>query len=256
MNAIVLSFEDQRVRLDTDDRGELLFCASDVAKCLGYVKTEKAIKDHCHAPLKRGVIDSLGRNQKANFIREPDLYRLIMHSKLPSAERFEKWVCEEVLPSINNTGGYSFASKSVTHDDARRAREQRLLQREQRLERRQKIDNLKRLADAMKDSGGLYSRESRMVIEVHIAEIATGEKLDHFLPPVAEKWESPTQIGDQLGVSANSVGQVITKLGIRGDKAYSRKILNRSKYSNREVESYLYNQDAVRLIKAAFEPAN
>ncbi|MFR4580795.1 MAG: Bro-N domain-containing protein [Clostridium fessum] len=35
-----------------------------------------------------------------SFITEGDVYRLIVHSKLPSAERFEHWVFDEVLPSI------------------------------------------------------------------------------------------------------------------------------------------------------------
>ena len=41
-----------------------------------------------------------------SFIPEGDVYRLITHSKLPSAERFERWVFDEVLPSIHRTGGY------------------------------------------------------------------------------------------------------------------------------------------------------
>ena len=41
-----------------------------------------------------------------SYINEGDLYRLIMKSKLPSAEKFERWVMDEVLPSIRKTGGY------------------------------------------------------------------------------------------------------------------------------------------------------
>ena len=37
---------------------------------------------------------------------EGDVYRLIVHSKLPSAERFERWVFDEVLPSIRQHGAY------------------------------------------------------------------------------------------------------------------------------------------------------
>ena len=40
------------------------------------------------------------------FITEGDVYRLIVHSKLPSAERFEHWVFDEVLPSIRKHGVY------------------------------------------------------------------------------------------------------------------------------------------------------
>lgn len=45
------------------------------------------------------------------FITEGNVYRLITHSKLPSAERFEAWVFEEVLPSIRKHGAYM--TKSV-----------------------------------------------------------------------------------------------------------------------------------------------
>ena len=39
------------------------------------------------------------------FIPESDVYRLIVHSKLPSAERFERWVFDEVLPTIRKHEG-------------------------------------------------------------------------------------------------------------------------------------------------------
>ena len=41
-----------------------------------------------------------------SFIPEGDVYRLITHSKLPAAERFEKWVFDEVLPTIRKHGAY------------------------------------------------------------------------------------------------------------------------------------------------------
>lgn len=41
-----------------------------------------------------------------NFLPEGDLYRLITHSKLPSAEKFERWVFDEVLPTLRQTGQY------------------------------------------------------------------------------------------------------------------------------------------------------
>ena len=45
------------------------------------------------------------------FISEGDVYRLIVHSKLPSAERFECWVFDEVLPSIRKHGAYMTKEK-------------------------------------------------------------------------------------------------------------------------------------------------
>jgi anti-repressor protein len=102
----ILKFEKQQVRIELDDDGDPLFCASDVARVLGYKEPGLAIRTHCRGGVKRTIIDSLGRKQTANFIPERDLYRLVMHSRLPEAERFEEWVVGEVLPSIRKTGGY------------------------------------------------------------------------------------------------------------------------------------------------------
>lgn len=103
------------IRTITDEKGEPWFCGKDVATALGYVDTDQALRNHCKegGALKRRVIDSLGREQDTIFINEGNLYRLIMRSKLPSAEEFEKWVCEEVLPSIRKTGSYSLTKNPV-----------------------------------------------------------------------------------------------------------------------------------------------
>lgn len=106
----VFSFANHEVRTTIGDAGEPLFCASDIARALGYVKPEWAVKVHCQlVPVIRGVIDVLGRKQEAKFIPEADVYRLIMHSRLPSAKRFERWIMEEVLPAIRKTGTYGQA---------------------------------------------------------------------------------------------------------------------------------------------------
>ena len=98
-----------------EEDGQVLFCGKDVAKALGYKDTTNAMKRHCRGVVKRHPItDSLGRTQEAVFITEPDLYRLITHSKLQTAERFERWVFEEVLPAIRRTGGYMVAKQDET----------------------------------------------------------------------------------------------------------------------------------------------
>lgn len=82
------------------------FVASDVANALGYSNSRDAIARHCKGVAKHDTPTSSG-TQSISYINEGDVYRLIMKSKLPSAERFESWVMDEVLPSIRETGGYS-----------------------------------------------------------------------------------------------------------------------------------------------------
>lgn len=87
-----------------EEDGRTLFCGSDVAKALGYARPNDAIAAHCRATVKRSTPIS-GKMQEINFISEGDVYRLITHSKLPAAEKFESWVFDEVIPSIRKTGG-------------------------------------------------------------------------------------------------------------------------------------------------------
>lgn len=86
--------------------GKPYFPASACAKVLGYAVPQKAIIDHCKGVLKQNILTN-GGNQQVNFIPEGDLYRLIVHSRLPAAERFEKWIFDEVLPTIRREGHYA-----------------------------------------------------------------------------------------------------------------------------------------------------
>lgn len=85
--------------------GKIYFCGGDVAKMLGYARPSKAIIDHCKGVLKWDT-PTKGGVQSLSYIPEGDVYRLITHSKLPSAEKFEMWVFEDVLPSIRQYGAY------------------------------------------------------------------------------------------------------------------------------------------------------
>lgn len=80
--------------------------ANDVAKALGYTNPSKATNDHCKNSIKVWGNDSLGRRQEFKAIPEGDIYRLIIRSKLPGADKFERWVFDEVIPQIRKTGGY------------------------------------------------------------------------------------------------------------------------------------------------------
>lgn len=95
------------VRILYED-GKPLFCGADACKALGYSNQWDALKRHCRYLVKREVPNpqSVSKKVTMNFLPEGDLYRLITHSKLPSAEKFEHWVFDEVLPSIRKSGMY------------------------------------------------------------------------------------------------------------------------------------------------------
>lgn len=90
------------------ENGKELFPANDAAKLLGYTNPYGAVQKHCRSLLKREVPHPQSPDKKitVNFISEGDLYRLIIRSRLPAAQKFEKWLFDEVLPELRRTGGY------------------------------------------------------------------------------------------------------------------------------------------------------
>lgn len=120
----IFSFDSHAIRTLTDERGNPLFCAKDVCQVLGYTNDSKAIKDHCATPgvTKRylGVVtgkrtdgSNVTQQVETTFITEGNLYRLIVRSHKQEAVRFEKWLMDEVLPTIRQTGSYHMAAPDI-----------------------------------------------------------------------------------------------------------------------------------------------
>ena len=111
MSNVIKIFENDEfgsLRTLTDEHGRIMFCGKDVASALGYSNTKDAIRRHCRWGVKHDLPhpQSPARTIEMVFIPEGDVYRLISHSRLPSAEKFESWIFDEVLPTIRRTGGY------------------------------------------------------------------------------------------------------------------------------------------------------
>lgn len=85
--------------------GKDYFVGKDIALALGYKNTNDAISRHCKWVVKHEGLKINGI--EVALITEGDMYRLITHSKLPNAEKFEEWVFDEVLPSIRKHGMYA-----------------------------------------------------------------------------------------------------------------------------------------------------
>lgn len=197
------------------DDGRVMFCGRDAASALGYQNTNKAIGDHCRGVTKRyPILDTLGRQQEAVFITEGDLYRLIASSKLPSAQQFETWVFDEVLPSIRKRGGYltpEAAEQALTDPDfiIRLATELKT-ERAQRaqLEAQVEADKPKVVfADAVAAShttiliGDLAKLLKQNGVEIGAQRLFAHLRRDGYLiNRKGADWNSPTQYAMELGL--------------------------------------------------------
>lgn len=79
--------------------GEPYFAAAECAAILGYRTTWHAVHKHCKE-IKKLEVPVKNMIRKRNYIPEDDLRNLIIYSKRRFGGRFEKWVFNEVIPTI------------------------------------------------------------------------------------------------------------------------------------------------------------
>ena len=90
-----------------EDNNKFYFCANDICSALGYANVSRELNLHCRQDgITSNHVDCNGVPRIMKFISEGNVYRLICSSHKPDAEMFEKWVFDELLPTIRATGGY------------------------------------------------------------------------------------------------------------------------------------------------------
>ena len=213
--------------------GEPYFVGKDVATALGYRDTSDALKKHVDIDdkLSRQFADS-GQNRTMYVINESGLYALILGSKLDGAKRFKRWVTSEVLPSIRKTGAYAVDSKSADF----KARELRV--KEMNAQARLINAETRRLIALQKERG--LSQVAIDTLAVKAMEEITGNDLGDALPRT-EKTYSASEVGNALGISANKVGKIANAYGLKTEE-YGVFVMDKSRYSSKEVTSFRYNE--------------
>lgn len=151
--------------------GKPYFCGSDVASALGYKRPNDAISAHCRATVKHSTPIS-GKLQEINFISEGDVYRLIIRSKLPDAERFESWVFDEVLPSIRKHGMYAADELLNNPDLFISALQQLKIEKERTKNLQLQIAQNQQIINEMKPKASYYDMILQNKSTVPISQIA------------------------------------------------------------------------------------
>ncbi|WP_250881757.1 BRO-N domain-containing protein [Levilactobacillus brevis] len=197
------NFEGNQVRTVMID-DEPYFVGKDAALAIGYKNTRKAIHDHVKPKYQREerIVTPSGI-QTMTVISEPGIYQLAGQSKLPSAEPFQDWIYEDVLPSIRKTGTYS-TDNTLT------------AQRTKRLEIME-ANKQTRKATALYDIAMEVSDErAKQNMLREAAKLIIGHDI-----------ESPsytaTYIGEALGVSKELVGRIANQLNIKAPEGGANK---------------------------------
>ena len=215
--------------------GEPWFVGKDIATALGYAKPENAVSNHVDSEDKTStLIQGSGSNykSKAIIINESGLYSLILGSKLDGAKRFKRWVTSEVLPAIRKTGAYAVDSKAAEI----KMRELRV--KEMNAQARLLNAETRRLKILQAERG--LSQVAIDTAAVKAAEEITGQDLGDYLPKTGKTY-SASEVGNALGISANKVGKIANAYGLKTEE-YGVFVMDKSRYSSKEVTSFRYNE--------------
>ncbi|MCX8967402.1 DNA-binding protein [Erwinia psidii] len=211
-------------------QGKPVFDAVEVAKSLGYKNPSDALKKHCKSLIKLNYSESresgFGDNPRGiQLAPEADLYRLILRSQLESAERVQDWVCEDVLPSIRQTGAYGvtnsqpelsrleilqIAMESETGRIAEKQRADKAERTKGQISRKREASALGKLSAATRRCRELEERlgESTKDATITKVEKATGRK-DEFKFVALRRWckenkQSARDVADERWGSVKS----------------------------------------------------
>jgi gp30 len=102
------------VRVQIDNQGNPWFCLLDVCIVLGLTNVTKVSDRLFPEGLTSIQVLSNGGPQSTLFVNEPNLYKVIMGSRKPEAQEFQKWICFEVIPSIRQTGSYNVNEPEIS----------------------------------------------------------------------------------------------------------------------------------------------
>ena len=233
----VFNYKEHQVRT-VEVNGEVWFVAKDVCDILEIQNVTQAVQN---LDEDERSMHYIGRQGEANIISEAGLYKLIFNSRKPEAKKFTRWVTHEVLPTLHRTGTFTVNQPQISLEE---------------LELRRNSLNLERakLINSMIENPSFpMTPETRTVFAHEVFKLVSGHDYLAMLPECTEKWYTATEIGNELGISANKVGRIAKSHGIKApdgeSNEYGRWIFSKSQHSSREVPSFIYNENALDWFK-------
>ena len=262
MNMQVFNYESNKVRIVNGENGEPWFVAKDVCDILELTNPTEALKaldddEKMTLRISEGHSGQRGGAQSLNAINESGLYTLIMRSNKPEAKKFRKWVTSEVLPSIRKTGGYSI-NRMSSEDIQFRLKELDARNKELDAKNRELDMRGAEIIQRMLDNPPFpITPETQTVFAHEIFRLSSGHNCLAMLPTSTEKWYTATDIGKEVGLSANKVGRITNAHGIKAPEGesneYGQWIFTKSQHSDKEVSSFIYNEKALKWFKEHIE---
>lgn len=175
---------------------------------------------------------------RITYVSESALYRILNRSNSPKAKPFERWVTKVAIPSIRKTGSYQVIPPKV---------DERAIALEEDKQKVAKANIFLVLSEKYRDN-----KDYSQILDAYATKAVEGA----FVLPLPERGEadySATEAGKELRISSKTVGKIANKLEIKVDGENGKWYLDKSPYSNKEVQTFRYSRKGIEKIKEFLE---
>ena len=243
-----------------NDNGEIWFVAKDILIALEYSDTSTPAQIMQSVPeIWKGIkrIDSRSENgvlQSRDMLclTENGVYFFLGRSDKEKALPYQMWIAGDVVPSIRKTGSYSVSP--FCEDIELKRQELEIRNRELDAKNRElDMQGAKIIRNMLDNPPFPITPETRTVFAHEVYRLTSGHECLTMLSECTDRWYTATDIGSVLGISAQKVGRIANKHGLKPPEGesnqYGRWIMSKSKYSAREIPSFIYSGNGLEWFK-------
>lgn len=167
-----LCFNENNIRV-VGSYNEPWFVAKDICEILQLKDVSNALLNISDKWKGTKVIRTLGGKQDMRIINEAGLYKLIMRSNKPIAEKFQEVVCEEILPTLRKKGEYKIKS-IIDRNNKLEEEKQKIDEEKQKIEEENKKLEIEKIEISKK-----LTEEQKVVIKTKISLELNQKKFMH-----------------------------------------------------------------------------
>lgn len=219
------------VRTSVTESNEPIFCLLDLCEILELNSSKVSQRLNDDVLSKHPILDSIGRQQLANFVNEDGLYDVILDSRKPEARGFRKWVTRDVLPSIRKSGGYITSQEADTPETimarALVVAQETLKRHEEKLQAERQRNNI-------------LEGQKQIIEEANMILAPKAKYADEVLQSASTF--TTNQIAQGLGLTAIALNRSLKEIGVQYNQSGQWMLTARYKskgYSTNRVYTYI-----------------
>ena|SRR5699024_99683 len=243
--AVKEMFEGNEMNIYQNEHNEVFMTRNQIGKALEYSDPNTAItKLHERHKVRLDkfsvttkLVGADGKKYDTVIYNEKGIYELIRRSRQPKADDFYDWVYD--LLSKLRKGEYQVVQPQAEQDKLKIQQ-----QRAEAMLLNARTRQAKLILDMKKNN--TLSPVAVELLGINALEVLTDKDTDYR--PQVEKTYTATEIGKELGITANKVGRIANANNLKTEE-YGIEVLDKSRHSNKQVSTFRYNEKGKQKIK-------